>query len=325
MKRLCPRVNLVLVALTAVVLSILLPALTPQQSGVRAQNATLTGTVTPATSPSEPLPSFITPAAPEANETNAGQTNEAAVEPTSALSSPLGQTPAKMLEQADYLTSETGIVNSLKMLIVLSVLSLAPAILMMTTSFVRIITVLSILRQALGTGQLPPNQVLTTLSIFLTILIMAPVWTEVYDKGVKPYTAQQITATEAIQAGGAPVRTFMIKQLERTDNMDTLWMFMRYTPEAKTPEFYDEVPWTALLPAFMVSELKTAFLIGFQLFLPFLIIDLVVSAVLVSMGMMMLPPVMISLPFKLLLFVLLDGWTLVVKMLLDSFVWYAGG
>ncbi len=233
--------------------------------------------------------------------------------------------PEELLKRGDLLTSETGIVNTLKMVLTLTILSLAPAILMMTTSFVRIITVLSILRQALGTGQLPPNQVLTALSIFLTLLIMFPVWNEVYEESIVPYSRQQITAETAFQKGERPVRTFMVKQIERCGNTNDIWLFMRYLPNAKSPEFYDEVPWPALLPAFMLSELKTAFLIGFQIFIPFIVIDLVVAGVMVSMGMMMLPPVVVSLPFKLMLFVMMDGWTLIVKMLLDSFVWYVGG
>ncbi|MDO5567558.1 MAG: flagellar type III secretion system pore protein FliP, partial [Planctomycetia bacterium] len=209
--------------------------------------------------------------------------------------------PEELLKKGDFLTSESGIVNTLKMVLTLTILSLAPAILMMTTSFVRIITVLSILRQALGTGQLPPNQVLTALSIFLTLLIMFPVWNEVYEESIVPYSRQQITAETAFQKGERPVRTFMVKQIERCGNTNDIWLFMRYLPNAKTPEFYDEVPWPALLPAFMLSELKTAFLIGFQIFIPFIVIDLVVAGVMVSMGMMMLPPVVVSLPFKLML------------------------
>ncbi len=230
-----------------------------------------------------------------------------------------------LLDKTEYLTSEKGVIDSLKVFLVLTVLSLVPAIFMMTTSFIRIVTVLSILRQALGTGQIPPNQVVTALSVFLTFLIMMPAWTEVYEKSLVPYSHQEITASEAFDRGQLPIRTFLWKQIEKTGNTDMIWTFMKYAPDAKAPQYYEEIPWRVLLPAFMLSELKTAFLIGFQIFLPFVIIDLIVSAVMVSMGMMMLPPTVVSLPFKLLLFVLMDGWTLTAKMLLESFTWFGTG
>jgi flagellar biosynthesis protein FliP len=209
--------------------------------------------------------------------------------------------------------------STIQVMLLLTVLSLAPAILLMTTCFVRIIVVLSLLRQAIGTQQLPPSQVITTLSLFLTFLIMAPVWKQVYNDAIVPYTEHRITMDEAIETGTQPVRRFMSQQIERTKNTDDIFLFMNYIPDQKTPETYEDVPLTALLPAFVLSELKTAFLIGFQIYLPFLILDMVVASVMVSMGMMMLPPVMISLPFKVLLFVLLDGWHLVVGMLMESF------
>lgn len=230
-----------------------------------------------------------------------------------------------LLGKTEFLTSEKGIVDSLKVFLVLTVLSLVPAIFMMTTSFIRLVTVLSILRQALGTGQIPPNQVITALSVFLTFLIMIPTWTEVYEKSLVPYSHQEITATQAFERGQLPIRTFLWKQIEKTGNTDMIWTFMKYAPDAKTPQYYEEIPWRVLLPAFMLSELKTAFLIGFQIFLPFVIIDMIISAVMVSMGMMMLPPTVISLPFKLLLFVLMDGWSLTAKMLLESFTWLGTG
>jgi flagellar biosynthetic protein FliP len=151
---------------------------------------------------------------------------------------------------------------------------------------------------------------------------MAPVWKQVYDDGVRPYTARQISLEQAWDAGARPLRDFMSRQIERTGNADTVWMFYeRYAPQSeRPPQSYDDVPLGALVPAFMVSELKTAFLIGFQIFLPFVILDLVVASITISMGMMMLPPVLISLPFKLLLFVLVDGWRLVVGGLLESVV-----
>jgi flagellar biosynthetic protein FliP len=204
-------------------------------------------------------------------------------------------------------------------MLLLTVLSLAPAILLMTTCFVRIIVVLSLLRQAIGTQQLPPSQVITTLSLFLTFLIMAPVWKQVYNDAIVPYTEHRMSMDDALKAGTEPVRRFMSQQIARTKNTEDIYLFMNYVPDQPSPENYEDVPLTALLPAFVLSELKTAFLIGFQIYLPFLILDMVVASVMVSMGMMMLPPVMISLPFKLLLFVLLDGWHLVVGMLMESF------
>jgi flagellar biosynthetic protein FliP len=216
-------------------------------------------------------------------------------------------------------TSPEGLSATIQVMLLLTVLSLAPAILLMTTCFVRIVVVLSLLRQAVGTQQLPPSQVITTLSLFLTFLIMAPVWKQVYTEAVVPYTEHRISLDEAWKAGVAPVRRFMSQQIERTKNSEDVYLFLNYMPNQPTPTSYDDVPLLALLPAFMLSELKTAFLIGFQIYLPFLILDIVISSVLVSMGMLMLPPVLISLPFKLLLFVLVDGWHLVVGMLLESF------
>jgi flagellar biosynthetic protein FliP len=220
-------------------------------------------------------------------------------------------------------------------LLVLTVLSLAPAVLLMTTSFVRVIVVLGLLRQALGTQQLPPSQVVTSITLFMTLLIMAPVWKEAYDEGIVPYSNRQIGLEEAFARAAAPIRRFMGDQIERTGNDEDVYLFLNRLPkpvDEVTGEALDvkwvyygpqaderEVPLSVLLPAFMLSELKTAFLIGFQVFLPFLILDIVVASVTISMGMLMLPPVLISLPFKLLLFVLVDGWHLVVQMLLESF------
>jgi len=222
-----------------------------------------------------------------------------------------------------------GFSSTLQIMLLLTVLSLAPAILLMTTSFVRILVVLGLLRQALGTQQLPPSQVITSLALFMSLLIMAPVWKEVYDESIQPYTDPHVEMSldEAWQAGVRPVRRFMSMQIENAGNSDDVWLFYEYmgsTDRADTPlpETYDDVPLQVLLPAFMLSELKTAFLIGFQIYLPFLILDIVIASVTISMGMLMLPPVMISLPFKILLFVLVDGWHLVVGMLLESFAPY---
>ncbi len=214
-------------------------------------------------------------------------------------------------------TSPEGLSSTIQVMLLLAVLSLAPAVLMMTTCFVRVVVVLSLLRQAIGTQQLPPTQVITTLSLFITFLVMTPTWKEVYNDAIVPYTAKQISLDEAWDRGTKPIHRFMSAQIERTGNTDDVYLFLDYT-EGPTPTDYEEVPLQVILPAFMLSELKTAFLIGFQIYLPFLILDMVISAVLVSMGMLMLPPVVVSLPFKILLFVLVDGWHLIVGMLLQS-------
>ena len=227
--------------------------------------------------------------------------------------------PPVATQDLDSFTSPEGLSSTIKVLLMMSVVSLAPAVLLMTTCFVRVVVVLGLLRQALGTQQLPPNQVMTSIAMFVTLLVMTPVWKEAYDQGIKPYTSRELTLEQAWPRGVAPVRRFMSQQIERCGNSDDVWLFLEYLPNTPTPTSYDDVPLQALLPAFMLSELKTAFLIGFQVYLPFLVLDLVISSVLGAMGMMMLPPVLVSLPFKVLLFVLVDGWHLVVGMLLDSF------
>ncbi len=241
---------------------------------------------------------------------------------------PSGLDPDKML-------SPRGLTPTLKLMILLTLITLAPSILIMTTCFIRIIIVLGLLRQALGTQQLPPNQVLLSISMFLTIMVMWPVWKQAYENGIQPYSDSKYETVEeqekglqlALERSLLPIRQFMSDQIFRTGNENAIWMFVEYqrppadSPEASTwkePENFDEIHTTVLIPAFILSELKTAFIIGFQIYLPFIIIDMVVASVLISMGMMMLPPVMISLPFKLLLFILVDGWYLVVEMLLQS-------
>ncbi|MEM7473404.1 MAG: flagellar type III secretion system pore protein FliP [Planctomycetota bacterium] len=222
--------------------------------------------------------------------------------------------------QADFLRQHLS--GSLQAVLMVSVLSLAPAILLMTTCYVRVVVVMGLLRQALGTGQLPPNQVVTSIAIFITLFVMAPVWNRVYEDSIRPYTAEnsEMSAQEAWQAGVAPIREFMFQQILSAGNQDDVHLFYGYyAGGGQAVQYQEDVPLQVLLPAFMLSELKTAFLMGFMIFMPFLIIDLVVASVTISMGMMMLPPTMISLPFKLLLFVLVDGWELVVMMLLRSF------
>ncbi|MFO7761324.1 MAG: flagellar type III secretion system pore protein FliP [Desulfobia sp.] len=202
----------------------------------------------------------------------------------------------------------------IKILLIFSVLSVAPAILLMTTCFTRLVVVFSFLKHALGTQQMPPPQVLIGLSLFLTLFIMTPVFQNINEKAVKPYLSEEIGLQEAYDKGIHPLRDFMFKQTREKD----LGLFLSITDSPK-PENKEEVATTILMPAFVISELKTAFQIGFVLFLPFLIIDMVVASVLLSMGMMMLPPVMVSLPFKLLLFVLVDGWYMIVGSLVKSF------
>jgi flagellar biosynthetic protein FliP len=229
------------------------------------------------------------------------------------------QAPQALTGGPDLWTSPEGLSSTLQVMLLLTVLSLAPAVLLMTTCFVRMIVVLSLLRQAVGTQSLPPNQVITSLALFMTLLIMSPVWKQVYDQAIVPYTHHQITLDQAWTAGAAPIRRFMSMQIERSKNQADVHLFLAYLPNHPQPSNYDEVPLQALLPAFMLSELKTAFLIGFQIYLPFLILDMVVASVMVSMGMLMLPPALVSLPLKILLFVLVDGWRLVVQMLMESF------
>ena len=204
--------------------------------------------------------------------------------------------------------------SALQILILITVLSLAPAILVMVTSFTRIVVVLSLLRTAIGVPQLPPNQVMIGLALFLTVFVMAPAAKTINEDAVQPYLKGTITQQEAYNKGEAPLRTFMLKQTREQD----LGLFMKLSQLPK-PETRDQIPTYVLIPAFTISELKTSFQMGFVMFLPFLIIDLVVSSALLSMGMMMLPPVAVSLPFKILLFVLVDGWYLVVGSLVGSF------
>jgi flagellar biosynthetic protein FliP len=206
------------------------------------------------------------------------------------------------------------LVTSLNLVVVLTILVLAPSLIFVMTSFLRLIIVFSFLRQALGTQQMPPNQVLVSLAMILTFFIMEPIAKESYNTAVKPYLAQQIGYEEAFEKGAGPFKAFMIRNTREKD----LALFFRIR-NLENPKNIQDVPLMVALPAFMISELKTAFQIGFLLYLPFLVIDMVVSSVLMSMGMMMLPPVMISLPFKLLIFVLVDGWNLLVGNLVASF------
>ena len=224
----------------------------------------------------------------------------------------------KSLQLPD-LSRRENLSSAMQLIILLTVLSLAPAILIMMTSFTRIIIVLSLLRQALGTQSLPPNQVLIGLSLFMTFLIMSPTWNRVNSEAISPYMDGKISQQDALARAQVPLREFMIRQIERSGNTNDVLLFTDYLKQP-TPKDFSEVGTMTLIPAFVLSELKTAFLLGFKIYLPFLIIDMVISAILISMGMMMLPPVLISLPFKLLLFVLVNGWHLITANLMGSFV-----
>lgn len=206
------------------------------------------------------------------------------------------------------------LVNSINVLIILTLLALAPSLLFLMTSFLRIVIVFSFLRQAMGTQQMPPNNILISLALILTFFIMEPVGNKAYEQGVKPYLAEQIGYEEAFEKGFAPFKEFMVKNTREKD----LALFYRIR-NLPNPSTINDVPFSIAMPAFAISELKTAFEISFLLYLPFLVIDMVVSSVLMAMGMMMLPPVTISLPFKLLIFVLVDGWNLLVGNLIESF------
>ena len=204
--------------------------------------------------------------------------------------------------------------STLQVIAVLTLATIAPGILLMTTSFVRIVVIIGFLRNALATQNVPPNQVIISLAVFLTFYIMAPYWSQANDNGLQPYLAGQITQEEAITNVLEPMREFMFRQTRESD----LALFVNLS-DAERPETQEDVSTFVLIPAFMISELKTAFQIGFMLYVPFIVIDMIVATTLMSMGMMMLPPVMISLPFKILLFVMIDGWHLLIRSIIVSF------
>ncbi len=203
---------------------------------------------------------------------------------------------------------------ALQILFLITILAIAPSLLVMLTSFVRIIIVFSFLRRALGTQTMPPDQVLVGLALFLTLFIMMPVFTEINDTALQPYMAEEIKWDEGLKRAGEPIKNFMLKQVDEKD----VALFIRIAGKP-LPRTENDVTFDVLIPAFITSELKTAFIIGFIMYIPFLIIDMITASVLLSMGMMMLPPIMISLPFKIVLFVLIDGWNLIVRQLVGSF------
>ncbi len=204
--------------------------------------------------------------------------------------------------------------STLQVIGILTVFTIAPGILIMTTSFVRIIVVIGFLRNALATQNVPPNQVILGLAMFMTFYIMAPYWSQANEQGIQPFLAGEISQEEAIEKTIEPIREFMFKQTRESD----LALFVNLS-DAERPETQDDVSTFTLIPAFMISELKTGFQIGFMIYVPFIVIDMIVATTLMSMGMMMLPPVMISLPFKILLFVMIDGWHLLINSLIVSF------
>jgi len=252
------------------------------------------------------------------------QDKKDAPRPVSSSSRPAEKPGLNLLDNAKDAAKPENISTTLEIVLALTVLSLAPAILVMMTSFTRIVIVLSFVRRAIGTQELPPNQVITGLSLFLTFMVMTPTLTAIKKDALDPYTStapsQQISQALAFQRAENHLRDFMFKQARVQDVR--LFMDVTKQPRPKDGEKWmqDDVPTTVLIPSFMISELRRAFIMGFALFLPFLVIDLVVSSVLLSMGMFRLPPVMISTPFKILLFVLVDGWRLVCQSLVQSFV-----
>ncbi len=271
-------------------------------------------------------PSPAGPGAPPATADAAGAAADAAL-PAAASDGPLYVPDlTRFLPRA---TDRQALSNSVQILVLLTVLTVLPSILLMMTCFVRMLVVLALLRQALGTQQLPPSQVIVGLALFLTILVMAPTWERIHAEAIQPYLEARplpgggtFGQMEALAAAGEVLREFMFRQIRAAGNETDVYLMYEYAAQRAVPphETLDEraVPMTALIPAFLLSELKTAFVLGFRLYLPFLVIDLVISTVLVAMGMMMLPPVLISLPFKLLLFVLVDGWHLVAGALMAS-------
>ncbi len=234
--------------------------------------------------------------------------------PRHAAAAP-GDTPALIRIDTDQAQEPGKMAVVLQIFLLMTILSLAPAILIMLTSFTRCVIVLSLMRRALGTMQMPPNQVIIGLALFLTFFIMTPVWQQVNRDALQPYLDQKIDQQQALQNAAEPLRRFMFKQTREKD----LALFVEIA-KMQRPKDVGDIPTTVLIPSFIISEVKTAFQIGLLLYVPFLIIDMVVASVLLSMGMMMLPPIMISLPFKLMLFVMADGWNLLIGSLVRSFV-----
>jgi len=258
--------------------------------------------------PAAPAPAAPAPAAP------APAIHPAAPTPTPPRP-PASPTPPRGGISVDVDGGTQGRDSVVKIIVLMTVLSIAPSILLMMTSFTKIVIVLGLTRQAIGTPTIPPNQVLAGIALFLSLFVMGPVVSQVYEQAVTPYTNGTIEMNEALERAQAPLRTFMLRQ---TGNQELQTMVAASGQEQ--PANYENVEFTTLVPAFVLSELKTAFIIGFVIFVPFLVIDLVVASVLMAMGMMMLPPVMISMPFKILLFIMVDGWTLITTALVSGYM-----
>ncbi len=279
--------------------------------------------VPPATTSGDGI-GVVTPAGPSRDGADAGfnPTGLAGINPLEVLDGAGRSLPggAGGLDQG----AGSGLSPAINILLVLSVIALAPSLMLMTTCFVRIVIVLGLLRQALGTQSLPPPQVIVGLSLFMTLMVMTPTLDRINSEAVAPYRSGEITDYDELWVRGTqPMRDFMFDQIEATGNWSSLYMVMRYrgidiSEDSLATMTRSDVDLVSLVPAYMLSELKVGFLMGFKVYLPFLVIDIVIASLLISMGMMMLPPVLISLPFKLLLFVLVDGWTLVVGSLLES-------
>ncbi len=231
---------------------------------------------------------------------------------------PVCSLSAQVLPKISVALTETkkpaDVAVALQIVFLITILALAPSILIMMTSFVRIVIVMSFLRRAIGTQTMPPDQILVGLSLFLTLFIMMPIFTQINDKALQPYMAQEINWKKALDNASEPVRNFMLRQVNEQD----VALFVRLA-KLPAPRNVSDLPFHVVLSAFITSELKTAFIIGFILYIPFLVIDMIVASILMSMGMMMLPPILISMPFKIILFILIDGWNLIVKQLVGSF------
>lgn len=253
---------------------------------------------------------YHTSAAP--TDANSGQEANDQNDPTAAEER--DTTPFSLDIDLNSKSDSGSLTGTLQIVLLLTILSIAPSLLIMVTSFTRIIIVLHFVRQALGTATSPPNQVLVGLAVFLTIFIMSPVFTKINQNAIKPMQEGKLSSREAIDAGIEPLREFMLKNVNKKD----LKMMLQIS-DAEVKDSYDEVPTTTLIPAFILSELRAAFIIGFLIYIPFIVIDMVVASTLMSMGMMMLPPTTISAPFKILLFVLADGWNLVIGNLVQTF------
>jgi len=247
---------------------------------------------------------------------------KAADEPTDAPRSPSATVPSlqNTLNPLSFV-GDRPLAALVPSALLFGVMTLAPAVLLMTTCFVRMSVVLTLVRQGIGAAGVPSNQIVASLAIFLSAMVMWPVWTRAWNEGVAPYQAGEIAAEQALERGSIPIRRWMATQIEAAGNRDTVLLFLERVPGGpRQVSTYDDVPLEALLPAFLVSELETAFTIGLRLLLPFLVLDILVATLVVSTGLVMLPPSLVSLPLKLLVFVSADGWTLVVRALLDGFV-----